>query len=258
MQRNRVKMNFSRLYYVVGDVHGALEQLRHAHGAIFHHWTQHHSDKRAVIVHLGDYIDRGPESRAVVDRLISLQQVADRRDDLDVVFLKGNHEQMLVDAVDDETAAARWLKSGGDATLASYAGVYDIDDRSVADIVDKDHVAWMRDLPSLIVDEENKLVFVHAGIQPRRFPHCPEDVRLWTRSKEFFQDDRWPANLRGYTVVHGHTPSEDGRPSFGPAGYRVGIDTGAGWGGPLTTAVFAPGKAVEFLVAESPAAIAAQ
>lgn len=237
------------VYYAIGDVHGRLDLLRALHAAIFQDWSSNHRASPAVLVHLGDYVDRGPQSRAVVERLIMMEAQAARRDNLDIVCLKGNHEDMMVQAVrdGDPGAVRHWAENGGDATLASYRAAGGDPDAPLVEAVDAEHVAWMEALPTIHVEPGRGLIFVHAGVDPRDWPDDREDVRLWTRSPRFFDDAAWPPALRAYQIVHGHTPSTDGRPNLGAAGLRIGVDTGAAFGGPLTAAVLAPGAEVRFL-----------
>src|SRR5262249_30232714 len=113
------------------------------------------------------------------------------------------------------------------------------------DVVDSEHVDWIRALPVMLRRET--FVFVHAGIDPWRFPNEGDEVKLWTRSRAFFDSAEWPSTpeLDGVVVVHGHTPTDDFRPDVSPR--RINIDTGACYGGPLTCAVLAPSEAPRFL-----------
>ncbi|MCG8441850.1 MAG: serine/threonine protein phosphatase [Caulobacterales bacterium] len=236
-----------RVFYAIGDVHGELELLAALHDAIFAHHGMCHGGLPATIVHLGDYVDRGPDSRGVVSRLMKLESQAARDESLDVVCLKGNHEQMMMDAlaVGHGPAQSHWLQNGGEATAQSYLN------EGGEIVIDRAHLDWMRALPSLFVEPERRLVFVHAGIAPAVFPGCPEEVRLWTRARAFFDDAAWPRRpeLEGVMVVHGHTPTDTFRPDESPR--RVNVDTGACFGGPLTAAVLAPRRPVEYLYARA-------
>jgi serine/threonine protein phosphatase 1 len=157
---------------------------------------------------------------------------------------------MMLDAYDesDPLAISHWRINGGDETINSYlkAAGAQADWREA---VDKDHVKWMRSLPTLWRDEERKIAFVHAGIDPKTFPDCSDEVRIWTRSQRFFETDQWPdrPELEGWLIVHGHTPTQDFEPGIRPR--RINIDTGAVFGGPLTCVVLAPGASPRFLQA---------
>jgi len=193
------------------------------------------------IIHLGDYVDRGPDSAGVIEALMTLQQ--DERGEC--ICLRGNHEAMMLDALQYKSGFARssWLENGGDKTLASY--------RARGKGVPGHHINWLKNLPSIHVEHERRLIFVHAGIDPKYYPDDREGVYLWTRSRRFFDVQDWdnPA-LEGWSVVHGHTPTADSFPDneAGSARQtrRINIDTGAVFGGRLTAAIFAPGEAVRF------------
>lgn len=227
-----------RIYYAIGDIHGEYERLRDLHDAIDAHWKAEGGGRPATVLHLGDYIDRGPDSAVVVDYLMDLQTKLDRRSEIQIVCLLGNHERLMVDALESQehTKLMNWLMNGGEQTVESYRrkapGA-----SSMTDLIPQAHIAWMKGLPTKIIDRDAGLVFVHAGVQPNTFPKCDEEVLIWTRSPKFFNDNKWPANpeLDGLTVVHGHTPTE-GDPYVGPR--RINLDTGACFGGPLTAAVF--------------------
>lgn len=194
------------------------------------------------IVHLGDYVDRGPDSYAVIDAIIALEQ----RGVSEIINLKGNHEQMLLDAINGQSMRAmrNWLHNGGDKTLKSYTS------RGFTDI-DTAHIVWLKNLLNLHVDVTQKIIFVHAGIDPEAYPHCGEDVYMWTRSPRFFDVNSWGnAHLEGWRVVHGHTPTADFFPETeGKYAQRINIDTGAVFGGRLTAAVFVASEDVSYIYA---------
>lgn len=137
-----------------------------------------------------------------------------------------------------------WVRNGGKETLSSYEA------RGYEDIPEA-HRDWLRELPTIHVDADARRIFVHAGLRPSQFPNERSDVRLWTRAADFFDTDRWRGtDLQGWTVVHGHTPTEDGWPDrVGEDSQRINIDTGAVFGGRLTCAVFAPGEDLRFIYA---------
>jgi serine/threonine protein phosphatase 1 len=236
-----------RIYYAIGDVHGEYLRLRALHDSIEDHRRRTAEGCPATIVHLGDYVDRGPESRSVVNRLIEVQNNPDRLPGFDILCLLGNHERMMVDAVEsgEHSLMVQWVLNGGEATIESYKRA-DPHGGPPDEPVPRAHIEWMKTLPTQIIDREAGLLFVHAGIEPEQFPNCTEEVRLWTRSPRFMNDKKWPENvmLDGLTVVHGHTPT-DGEPYVGPR--RINLDTGACYGGPLTAAVFRKDTPVAFL-----------
>jgi serine/threonine protein phosphatase 1 len=231
-----------RTYYAIGDVHGEDVRLSLLHDFIFDDIKT--SGAAAAIVHVGDYVDRGPESRGVVARVMALEQ----RTDVRAIAIKGNHEDMMLEAYDesDPEAIFHWRFNGGDQTINSYLRAKG----AAADwreAVDKEHVKWLRRLPTLWRDEERKIAFVHAGIDPNTFPECSDEIRIWTRSQRFFDADLWPERLEleDWLIVHGHTPTEDFEPDVHRR--RINIDTGAVYGGPLTCVVLAPGASPRFL-----------
>jgi serine/threonine protein phosphatase 1 len=200
--------------YAVGDIHGSYAKLVNLLRHIRAHAGQH--DSRLVFI--GDYVDRGRQSRDVVSLLLERQ--ADAPDQY--ICLRGNHEEMLVNASKcrDELM---WLQNGGYETLESY-GVND------AAEIPPEHLAWFTSLPLAISD--GKRFYVHAGIRPGvPLERQEKDVMLWIR--EPFLSDR---RDHGQYIVHGHTPVVIGKPEHLPN--RLNLDTGAVFGGPLTAAVF--------------------
>jgi len=204
------------LTYAIGDIHGALQKLRSLIGRC----EEHAAGRPMKFVFLGDYIDRGPESADVVRLLIDLRSKMPNR----VSALRGNHEATVLAIVDGEIPAAAWLSQVGAATLRSYG----IDDASK---IPRAHLDWMRSLPLNL--DDGRRFFVHAGIAPEQ-PLDAQHERdlLWIR--EPFLSDR---RDYGRLIVHGHTPLPGTSPDL--RGNRLNLDTGAGYGGPLTAAVFA-------------------
>ena len=136
--------------YAIGDVHGCDRKL----GRLFKLCVEHSEDRPCQFIFLGDYIDRGPDSRAVIEWLMSAQAMIPQQ----LLCLRGNHEDLLAKAVrgteDDED---QWLMNGGAKTLASYGLGRSRD-------IPEAHRKWMRDLPLLFRDERR--LYVHAGIVP--------------------------------------------------------------------------------------------
>lgn len=188
----------------VGDIHGCLEQL---HSLL----RQVQPQPEDQLVFLGDYIDRGPRSKEVIDLLLELGRRLPR-----TVFLKGNHEAMLLDYL---RGGERWdfLRNGGAATLAGYA-------EAGFDTPPPEHLAFFHHL-SLCFETED-FIFVHAGLYPGLpLSSQTEADLLWIRQP--FQSSLYDW---GKTIVFGHTPRAT--PLLTPT--RIGLDTGAVYGGRLT------------------------
>ncbi len=182
-----------------------------------------------MVVYLGDYIDRGPDSRGVLDMLIDQALPA-----FEPVFLMGNHDIMLLRLIDGGPAPYSWRLNGAEATLASYGvdpGLWSDDLTALRDAVrarlPASHERFLRSLRYSHV--EGDYFFAHAGIRPGVPLHAQdEEDLLWIR--EPFLDSTAD---HGKVVVHGHTPVEmpENRVT------RIGIDTGAVYGGVLTALV---------------------
>lgn len=230
-------MTEATTYYAIGDVHGMDEMLEALHAAIFEDIAAHASP--AKIVHLGDYVDRGPSSWQVVERLIGLQEA-----NPDVICLTGNHEEMMVNAVKygGFETVRHWTGNGGFQTIDSYGG-------RMEDIPEA-HIEWMAHLPYLHLAKEIKVAFVHAGVEPDDFPKVEREIALWTRSRRFFGVQGWRGTpLANWIVVHGHTPTLSG-PEAWTDWPRINIDTGACFQRPtskLTCARITPNRKVRLL-----------
>jgi len=186
--------------YVIGDIHGCLRPLQRLLAKI----SPQPGDE---VIFIGDYIDRGPESREVVEHLLGLSYRC--------VFLMGNHEKMLLDYLDG-TDPGIYLSNGGQATLESYGGDFVK--------IPQAHLNFFRSLRPMY--ETSGYLFVHAGIRPM-VPLDKQEVDdlMWIR-QEFFQFiGRFPK-----PVVFGHTPLR--QVLLTPD--RIGIDTGCVYGGKLT------------------------
>lgn len=228
------------IYYAIGDVHGEIEKLDRLLDFVREDAGLRKTNYK--IVFLGDLIDRGPDSRAVVERAMNAAAKGE------ALAVKGNHEELMLHAYDKRESVGIyfWAENGGDETITSYMLANGVCD-DWRDAIDHSHIKWMKALPAMIRDEARGLAFVHGGIDPATFPNCTDEVRMWTRSQKFFDPGRWPERpeLEGLMVVHGHTPTHDFRPHANPR--RINVDTGACFGGPLTAVVLAPGEGPRFL-----------
>jgi len=197
--------------FAIGDIHGCLDKLRRLLALIDVDWAAD------TVVFMGDYIDRGPSSKEVVDAVLELRGKHER-----VICLMGNHERMFLHWLDGREEDL-FLANGGRSTLRSYGIAPDAADRESK--VPPDHLAFFRSLLPFYETETH--LFVHAGVRPG-IPmeiQDPHDM-IWIRH-EFFLADH---GLKK-TVVFGHTPFTGG-PFMGER--MVGIDTGAVYGGALT------------------------
>lgn len=227
-------------YYAIGDIHGEIEKLDRLLDSIRADAARLNVTHK--IVFLGDLIDRGPDSRAVIERAMSACATGE------AIGICGNHEALMLNAYDNRESVGIywWAENGGDETIASYMMANGVQD-DFRDAIDKNHIAWLRTLPAMIHDKGRRLIFVHGGIDPKTFPNCSDEVRMWTRSRAFFNSELWPQRdeLTDILVVHGHTPTHDFEPEAQRR--RINVDTGACFGGPLTCVALAPGEGPRFL-----------
>jgi serine/threonine protein phosphatase 1 len=207
------------ILYLVGDIHGRLDLLRDVHRQIDAD-KAHHGGGPAREIYLGDYIDRGPSSAGVVSQLL------DRAAHVETVFLRGNHEQMLLDLLDGHDCLEDWLHVGGTATLLSYG----VAPRLLARLVSP--AAIRRQLEAALPAEHRRFyegtrlyarlgpyLAVHAGLRPGIPLEAQTPMDLLCIRREFLQ---YAGDL-GFVVVHGHTPVME--PELRPN--RINIDTGA-------------------------------
>jgi serine/threonine protein phosphatase 1 len=211
--------------YAIGDVHGCAGQLDTLHARIRDDLATR-PVAEPTVVHLGDYVDRGDDSAGVLARLL---RPFPAEPSPRVVNLAGNHEAMLLAAVDDGDTASvlHWLSNGGADALASWG----ISPRSPAEEwrqrIPEEQLALLRGLAPF--HRQGGYVFVHAGLRPGvpMERQTIEDM-LWIREPFLSFKGELPG-----VVVHGHTPERT--PTVRPN--RIGVDTGAVMGGVLTCAV---------------------
>lgn len=212
--------------YAVGDVHGCAGRLRDMHRAIAADLAER-PIADALLIHIGDYIDRGPDSAAVIETLLHGPAIPG----LHVINLMGNHEDLLLAALGDPARpdlAGNWLNNGGVPSLASWGVRPESGPAEWEQQIPPEHVQFLRNLA--IRHAVGGYLFVHAGVRPG-VPLAEQSVQdmLWIREPFLSCGDNF-----GAVVVHGHTPVRE--PVVRPN--RVGIDTGAVMGGRLTCAVF--------------------
>ncbi|WP_254073350.1 metallophosphoesterase [Acidisphaera sp. S103] len=209
-----------RRVYAVGDIHGCRDKLVALHALIAADIAARPT-RTTLLVHLGDYIDQGPDSAGVLTVLTAAPAVQ-------VVNLLGDHERMLLDALDgDRAAATDWLWAGGKEALASWGLDPDLPREAWEVALPPQHVAFLRSL--VLTHREGGYLFVHAGIRPGMELTDQSRDDLTTMRQPFLSSEQ----DHGFVVVHGHSSS----PSVPILGNRIGLDTGAGIGGRLTCAV---------------------
>jgi len=214
-----------RRVYAVGDIHGHCEKLRHLLGKILAEaeaWKG-----KTDLVFVGDYVDRGPDSRGVIELLLGLPETVTTH------FIRGNHEWALLDFLDDPSEYPMWHRFGASETLLSYgvtppdvSKIYDLREarnRFVAALPVRHRQFFASLVPSVTIGDYH---FVHAGVRPgvplsRQTDH---DL-MWIREEFLLSEEK-----HGKIIVHGHTPYPEPvqRPN------RIGVDTGVYITGRLT------------------------
>lgn len=223
-----------RLVYAVGDIHGRLDLLDALLETIADDVAALSPPIRPVLVFVGDYIDRGLASKAVIHRLIALKQASDGGSGFEVRTLMGNHEQTLLQFLDSPEVGPSWAEFGGGETLASYdvtrpPGRGDADSwRNVQaqfrENLPADHLRFLRELE--LSARYGDYLFVHAGVRPGvPWDQQESEDLLWIRNDFLTLPHRLDC-----VVVHGHTPESE--PYLGRD--RINVDTGAYATGVLT------------------------
>lgn len=212
------------LVYAIGDVHGCYDLLKDLLAEVAADAALRAVGRRAVVVFLGDYVDRGPQSARVMDALVWLR----RRPDLEIHLLKGNHEQAMLEFLEAPERGGPWLGFGGAETLLSYGvvppspdaapSVYREAREALLERMPASHLRLLLQLETMVVIGD--YAFVHAGIRPgAALEEQAEDDLLWIRREFLEHPGPFPK-----VIVHGHTWLSE-QPQFGE--HRLGIDTGA-------------------------------
>jgi len=218
MSRN--KKNHAGRLFAIGDIHGCPDEL----SAILNAIAPHEGD---TVVFVGDYVDRGPSARDVVELVSEL-----KKGPAEVITLKGNHEDMMLSFLGMAGHYGdSFLFNGGAATLDSY-GVREDNLHNAMERIPDHHLKFLKDLSLSYL--RPPYLFVHAGVLPTRQleEQDPEDL-LWIRQEFIFN----PHEI-GAIVVFGHTPM---RGVMIDLPYKLGIDTGLVYGGKLTCLEFNEG-----------------
>ncbi len=219
--------------FVVGDIHGRRAQLAALLGVLPY-------DKDSdSLVFLGDLIDRGPDAPGVVEDVIALKLGTPER----VIVIRGNHEQMMLDFIDDDSRL--WLAhvTGGDQTFQQYTETplhleteedFDNARRQIEESVPPEHIEFFRQMP--LYHEDDYALYVHAGLDHGKHPRDTERRHLlWARDEDFYK------KYRGKPCVFGHTPTSFlpllgrlGRHGIYISHSAIGIDTGYNYNSPLS------------------------
>ena len=216
-----------RSIFAVGDIHGHFAELSALNSSIFAEISSR-PDLEHSLIYLGDFIDRGPDSKKVLEILYQVQQSS-----LDSIFLRGNHEQLLINLLElpdwlDAAYLQNWLDNGGDTTLRdlhihdylqllySENGLQRLSQKTAA-ALGPDLIGFLRKLA--VQHQVGKYVFVHAGVDPQQ-PYAEQSAEqfLWIRDKFLHGGAAW---RHDFSVVHGHSIAI---PSVYP--HRISVDAG--------------------------------
>lgn len=231
--------------YAIGDIHGRLDLLEALHAKIAHD-LETAPIEDVTTIYIGDYIDRGPNSFGVIERLFQLRSCPGS-----CLFLKGNHEAMLLNFLNEPQSGTRWRRYGGTETLLSYR--VDIGAAIAQDGMTTVAAEFRKKVPAhhteffdnlSIAAEVGDYFFCHAGVRPGvELQHQREEDLLWIREEFLNSTDDF-----GKVIVHGHSPVQSGEITAN----RINIDTGAYATGRLTC-VALEGDGVRFLTADTSA-----
>lgn len=222
------------MLYAIGDIHGMFDKIQALYERIKEHAARHPGPHKLIF--LGDYIDRGPDSKSVIDFVMDDDGLFER------IYLRGNHEVMFTECIDNQSWVDMqlFLRNGGYQTLESYGcideqGLFTFDDfiHLMPQVIERTEPLYdFAKNDCVWYHKHGGFVFVHAGFDPRRggFIDSTPDHWVWVRepflnaSHPFYwsNDDREPIR-----VVHGHTPTK--HPEILPN--RINVDTGAVFGG---------------------------
>jgi len=218
--------------FAIGDIHGCLKQLVYLQDKIFNYPS--YKKEIDLIIYLGDYIDRGPNSRNVIQHLLKLQ-----KEKVNSIFLMGNHEQFVIDFLFNKiNNLSNWLMNGADQTFKSYdiEVAEFIKDGFEDDKIDKlrniflskltkEHVYFFKNLK--LTYTMGDYLFVHAGINPEKSLSEQNKMDfLWSRSDKFFDKNFKFEKI----IVHGHSPEKE----VVNFPYRINVDTGSFFSGKLS------------------------
>src|SRR5579884_3181668 len=207
--------------FAIGDIHGCPQEL----SAMLRQIDASSAD---TVIFMGDYVDRGPSARDVIDLLIEF-----KREHPGAIFLKGNHEDMMLDFLGmGGNYGDSFLFNGGIATLASY-DIGELELEETRERLPASHLEFLSGLETSYL--RPPFFFVHAGVHPERALEEQEtEDMLWIRQEFILK----PHGV-GHTVIFGHTPMRD---VLLDLPYKIGLDTGLVYGGKLSCLEFTEGR----------------
>jgi serine/threonine protein phosphatase 1 len=218
--------------YAIGDIHGRADLLKRLHEMIAADASGADGQKENKVVYLGDYLDRGPYVRETLDEIISGLDHGFQTE-----YLKGNHEEIFLNFLENASLLSLWLNLGGQSTLLNYRVASPGSDFSgeraeavrlaVLDAMPQEHLSFLKNLKPYV--QIGDFLFVHAGIRPGIPLDKQKDEDLFWIRYEFTTSRR----DHGIKIVHGHTIND----KVQERANRIGIDTGAYATGTLSCAV---------------------
>lgn len=219
------RLGNDHVIYAIGDIHGRADCLERAHQLIDRDRQRIGRDRPSTEIYLGDYIDRGPDSKGVIATLLARRRITA------TVTLRGNHEIMMAAVLEGQLSVESWRTFGGTATLASYGFERDelrLDTQdwtaAMQARIAPEHRAFLAELDDY--HRHEGYCFVHAGVKPDcAMAEQSRDDLAWSRRNFLAHRGDF-----GFMVVHGHTPVED----IDFRANRINIDTGACNTGHLT------------------------
>lgn len=211
--------------YAIGDLHGCPDEL----DVLLDHIGPSGDD---TMVFLGDYVDRGSDVRMLMDRLVDLRSAG-----FGTIFLRGNHEDMLLDYLGYAGRyGSAYLANGGRTTLRSYGIPTHLNGKAAAARLPPSHLRFLLDLA--LTFTRDSYLFVHAGVRPGTpLEKQAEEDLLWIREEFFSQPHDLP-----FTVVYGHTPDREARVQLP---YHIGLDTGLVYGNKLSCLDVSTGRLLQ-------------
>jgi serine/threonine protein phosphatase 1 len=202
----------SNIIYAIGDIHGEITKLRKLYNKILGD-IKFHGHRNIAIVFLGDYIDRGEDSKAVLDFLMQLKDTVN----LKHVFLFGNHEEFMIHAWNHPNSEMTrvWLMNGGMKCIYDFGYEFTYSEEPLMDEKMQPYIDWLMN-KTVLIHQEGKYVFVHAGFDcDHPLDKQRSEVLLWSRGQSYTDAP--------YTVVHGHTIVKEPLDAHN----EINVDTGS-------------------------------